>query len=298
MNKTFGIISFSYGFAGYKSGAELGPKTIMSLGLLDRIKTLGLNCKDYGSTGIELNKESPLVENIKNKESLDTALREVYELTKNCLSKNDFPIILGGDHSVTLGTYNAFKDHLNNKKIGLLWVDTHADLNTPDSSISKNAHGMTLGFLTGLAKTNFNELFTNKIEFCQIVYIGLRDLDEAEKKFIVKNNIKYFTIKEIDKFGIGNIMQQAIDYLNKNSESFLLSFDLDVVDPALAPGTGTPVRGGLTFRESHYIIETAVESGKMIGFELVELNPTLDINHQTAELAVSLIESAVGKTII
>ena len=299
MDKKYGIIGYRFGFGGYKAGAEYGPDTLRGVKLVERLKALGKDVSDLGSTDLNFNSQSACRNNIKNHDNVAAALRDINSRTKSALEAGYFPIILGGDHTVSLGTYSAFKSHYAGKKIGLLWIDTHPDLNTPETTTSKNAHGMTIAFLTGIAPTPLIPEFPQSpLDFKQIVYVGLRDIDAPEKELIRKHNLTAYTMKDVDSHGAGKIMDQALSQVMQGTEGFIVSFDLDAVDPALAPGTGTPIRGGLTYRESHLMVEMCYETGKMLGFELVELNPSLDINDQTADFGASLIESAVGKSIM
>ncbi|MCB0346527.1 MAG: arginase, partial [Bdellovibrionales bacterium] len=187
------------------------------------------------------------------------------------------------------------------KKIGVIWIDTHSDIHTPTTSISKNIHGMSIAFLAGLAPGAFASLSGDQaaVSLDSLAYIGLRDVDSAEKEVIKKQSISAFTAHNIDRWGMGQVVEEAIKIASKDTAGFVVSFDLDVCDPNIAPATGTPMRGGLTYRESHLALEMLHESGRMLGFELVEYNPDLeDERCQTGELAISLVESALGARIL
>ncbi len=224
------------------------------------------------------------------------------QIQAEAADKNNFLLILGGDHCIPIGTIPGIMSKRPNT--GIVWVDAHADINTPESSLSGNMHGMPVSFLMGQVK-NANKLpsmdwFKPCVDPKDLVYIGLRDLDDAEKVLIKKLGIKAFTMHDIDKYGIGKIMEETLYYLS-NKTSIHLSYDIDALDPVYAPSTGTSVRGGLTFREGNYVCEALAESGKMTSMELVEVNPLirseLDAS-STLDMSLSLISSAMGQRIL
>ncbi len=208
---------------------------------------------------------------------------------------------MGGDHSLAVGSVSgvsrAFRD--KGRKIGLIWVDAHADINTPETSPTGNVHGMPLAHLLGMGHKDFARLggFSPKIDPRNVVLVGIRDVDRAEAVNIRKSGIRVFSMQEIDRYGMGVVTEQAIDMASDGTAGFHVSFDIDSVDPGNAPGTGTIKRGGLTYRESHLFMELVADSERMLGLDLVEVNPLEDTQNATAVLASELICSAMGKNI-
>src|SRR5262249_24719597 len=212
------------------------------------------------------------------------------------------PLVLGGDHSVAVGTVTGMSRHFRkrNEKIGLIWVDAHADMNTPESSPSGNVHGMPLGCIIGLGPPELACLGGSapKVDRSNVAIVGLRSVDEIERQNVRGAGVHPFTMRDIDERGLRSVMQEAIDHASNGTAGFHLSFDMDAVDPQEAPGVGTPVRGGITYREAHLAMETICDSGKMASIEVVEVNPVIDEVNRTALLAVELVMSAMGKRIL
>jgi arginase len=245
--------------------------------------------------------QHPAIPQAKNAAKVGTASRLIRDHVAKFCQPDNFPLILGGDHCVAIGTISGIKSQRPNNAI--VWVDAHADINTPETTNSGNMHGMPLGFLLGLVKNarslpNF-DWFTPCVKPEEVVYIGLRDLDMGERRFIKNLGIKAFSMHEVDKLGIGKVMEQTLDHI-KNKDIHL-SFDIDGLDPFFAPHTGTAVTGGLTFREGNFICEALAETGHLTSMELVEVDPMLreDINpERTIDCAITLIGSAMGKRIL
>ncbi len=212
------------------------------------------------------------------------------------------PLVLGGDHSVAIGTIAGMSSYFRKqgKKLGLIWIDAHADMNTPDSSPSGNVHGMPLACVIGQGPKELTEIggFSPKVDPGSVAIVGLRSVDEIERLNVRGAGVHAFTMRDIDERGLRNVMLAAIEIASAGGAGFHLSFDMDAVDPAEAPGVGTPVRGGITYREAHLAMETVCDSGLMASMELVEVNPVLDEVNRTALLAVELIMSAMGKRIL
>jgi arginase len=217
------------------------------------------------------------------------------------LTNGQFPLVIGGDHSIAIGTIAglALRARAQNKRLGVLWIDAHGDLNTDASSPSGNIHGMPLAASLGLGALELTSIGGEfpKVAAKNVVLVGTRDLDEGERVNIRKQGVNIFTMEEIDKHGMAVIMAKALRKL-RDVDMLHVSFDLDAVDPSVAPGVGTPVKGGLDYREAHLIMETLNESGLMTSLEIVEVNPILDNRNQSAEFAVELIQSGFGKKII
>jgi arginase len=222
--------------------------------------------------------------------------------TKQALTAGEFPIILGGDHSIAVGSVSGVASFFKDQKqsIGLIWFDAHADMNTPETSFSGNIHGMPLAALLGYGPPELTDIegFSPKLNPALCAHIGARDLDPAEKELIRKLGIRFFTMREIDERGMSECMDEAISIASGGDAGYAVTFDVDALDPTDAPGSGTVVRGGLTYREAHLGLEKVAEAGGMRSLEIVEINTALDINNRTAELGVELILSALGKTIL
>jgi arginase len=297
-------------------GLDQAPRLLLEAGLLQLLADSGWRVKQLPSigetehgrskessdTGNNRSDDEEAKFNAKNCFEVGTVCQSVYGKVRAEASTDNFLLILGGDHCIPIGTIPAIIDE--RPSTGIVWVDAHADINTPASSGSGNMHGMPLAFLLGLvpeakaypAMSWFKPVLVPK----DIVYIGLRDLDAPEKETIKRLGIKYFTMHDIDRHGIGKVMDETISYF-KDKKGIHLSFDIDALDPFFAPSTGTAVRGGLTFREGNYICEALAETGKLHSTELVEVNPSLhsDLDAKTTiDMAMSLIGSAVGRTII
>jgi arginase len=299
-----GIVGYAVGKGGRIPGAEEGPKSLRSQNLLERIQPLVEEVFDFGDVVGDVARDltlSPSELLVNNGRTVLSACASLHEKVRTVMGQSLFPLILGGDHSVSIGSVSGLVTGMKARggEAGLLWIDTHPDIHTPETSVFKNIHGMSVSFLLGLVEGgNTTFLPQGALKPEQIVYIGLREVDGAEREIIRRLGIKCFTMKEIDIFGMGKVVQEAILSACQNADGFVASFDLDVCDPSLVPGTGTPKRGGITFREAHLAMELIADSGKLLGLEVVELNPSLDQNNTTAELGVSLIESALGKSIL
>jgi arginase len=209
---------------------------------------------------------------------------------------------LGGDHSVAIGTVSGVSRALRKKKkaLGLIWIDAHADMNTPQSSPSGNVHGMPLACIIGRGPRELTEIFqySPKVEPKNVVLVGIRNVDELEKKVVQDSGVRVFTMRDIDERGLRVVMTEAVEIASSGTAGFHVSLDMDAVDPVAAPGVGTPVKGGFTYREAHLAMEIVCDSGGMVSMEVVEVNPVIDEVNRTAELAVELVTSAMGKRIL
>ncbi|WP_407314317.1 arginase [Desulfosporosinus sp. SB140] len=220
-------------------------------------------------------------------------------MVKKSLLDGNLPIVLGGDHSIAVGTILGTQSVYNN--IGVIWLDAHGDFNTQETTLSGNLHGMSLASSSGvgaLEMAEFKPADVNYVNPEKVVLVGARDIDNEEAKLIKKSGITTFTIADIDEYGIKEVMVRALEIVGKDTEGFHVSFDIDVMNPNEAPGVGTPVNGGLTYREAHLAAEMISKSNKLLSLEVVEVNPILDHMNQTGKLAVSLICSMVGKRIL
>ncbi len=309
-NKKVGIVGVPLGFGAGKTGSELGV-TAMRLSnirgkrLIEHIAELGYDVKDYGDVDV-VNPDQPAEtgENPKYLAEILASCRNAADSLKEILEDGSLPIILGGDHSIAIGTFSGISSffHARNEDVGLIWFDAHADINTPATSTSGNIHGMPFAAILGHGSDELVNLegYAPKLkpEYC--AHVGARDLDPGEREMIRKIGFSdnFFTMSEIDKRGMLACVQDALKIASGASGGFAVTFDVDVIDPRFAPGSGTLVRGGLTYREAHLALETIAEHGGMRSFEIVEVNPMLDQSNITVELACELILSALGKTIL
>lgn len=284
-----------------KQGASGGPAAIRRAGLLKALEALEIDVEDLGD--IEIPKSAAPRPGAKLKHGA-AILKVCADLEKKAYAAakaGRVPITLGGDHSLGVGSVSgvsrAWKDQ--GKNVGLIWVDAHADINTPETSPSGNVHGMPVAHILGLGDKGFARLggFSPKVQARNTCLIGTRDVDKAEAINLRKSGVRVFSMQEIDRFGMGACVEQAIDIANDATAGFHLSFDVDVVDPGAAPGTGTIKRGGLTYREAHLLMELAADSERLLGLDLVEVNPLEDVQNATAVIASELIASAMGKNI-
>ena len=228
--------------------------------------------------------------------------QRLYQMTLASLEKGALPVILGGDHSVAAGSVAATAAHARRqgRRIGLLWIDAHGDMNTPASTTSGNVHGMPLAALIGREPAELAGIggFWTKVHPASTVIIGVRNLDHREKEQVKASRVRVFTMKDVDRLGIATIMERAIALASKGTAGLHVSFDLDVCDPAVAPGVGTPVKGGLDYREAHMVMEMIADSGRLLSLDMVEVNPILDVRNQTAQLGTELVLSALGQEIL
>lgn len=302
-SKKIALTSVSIDLGAGRRGVDMGPSALRIAGITDALTGLGFEVREVGT----VHASAP-----ETVERGDTSAKYLPEITKVCRATRDavrmgleegcFPIILGGDHSLSIGSAAAVAEYHRDRghSIGVLWVDAHADMNTPKTSPSGNIHGMSLAVLLGhgpdaLTGIGGSEASVRPENVC---ILGARDLDPAERETIKGFGVRVFTMSELDERGIAACMREALERLNEGTVGFVTSLDLDSVDPMAAPGVGTPVPGGLTYREAHLVCETAARSGRLLSLEVVEVNPVLDDKNQTARLAVGLVESALGKTIL
>ena len=244
---------------------------------------------------------------MKNPRAVSSVTKQLSGQTYYHSKQGRFVLTLGGDHSIAIGTIagtaKATRERLH-RELAVIWVDAHADINTPETSNSGNVHGMPCAFLTGLASSDHSEIFSwlqpdQLISTAKLVYIGLRDVDRGEKRILREHNIKAFTMHDIDRHGIGRVMEKALAHIGTDTPIHL-SFDVDALDPQWAPSTGTPVRGGLTLREGDYIAETVHETGQLVAMDLVEVNPSLEERgaEETVRAGCSLVRCALGDTLL
>ncbi|MFH5999425.1 arginase [Staphylococcus aureus] len=298
--KAIDIIGAPSTFGQRKIGVDLGPTAIRYAGLISRLKQLDLDVYDKGDIKVpvvNIEKFHSEQKGLRNYDEIIDVNQKLNKEVSASIENNRFPLVLGGDHSIAVGSVSAISKHYNN--LGVIWCDAHGDLNIPEESPSGNIHGMPLRILTGEGPKELLELNSNVIKPENIVLIGMRDLDKGERQFIKDHNIKTFTMSDIDKLGIKEVIENTIEYLkSRNVDGVHLSLDVDALDPLETPGTGTRVLGGLSYRESHFALELLHQSHLISSMDLVEVNPLIDSNNHTAEQAVSLVGTFFGETLL
>lgn len=308
--KKVGILGVPVGFGAGRNGSELGVTAIRLAHirgnpLEEHIRELGYEVADYGD--VEVVKPAAAAapgENPKYLREMVETSRNSAAAVKRILEDGRMPIILGGDHSIAIGTFSGIASYFRDRseEIGLVWFDAHADINTPETSPSGNIHGMPLAALLGHGSPELVDLegFAPKLDPRFVAHVGARDLDLGEKRGVHERGLRdnFFTMSDIDRRGMVRCVEDAIAIAASAPGGFAVTFDVDIIDPRFAPGSGTLVRGGITYREAHLALEIIAEHGGMRAFEIVEVNPMLDEHNITVELAGELILSALGKTIL
>jgi arginase len=297
------IIGVPLDLGGARRGVDMGPSALRIAGLNDRIASLGTSVSDQGDL------PSPIPE---TQHELDPTKKYINEIARVCqrlyevASKSHqagaLPLVLGGDHSLAAGSVAASADFIRartSRPLGLIWVDAHGDMNTPQTTTTGNVHGMPLAALLGNEPVELSSIGSSPSVLPQhTVLVGIRNLDEKEKGKIRASGVHIFTMKDIDRDGIATIAERALALASDGTGGVHVSFDLDACDPTYAPGVGTPVKGGLDYREAHMVMELVADSQRLVALDLVEVNPTLDVRNTTAEFGTELALSALGKRIL
>ena len=283
------IIGVPMDLGASRRGVDMGPSAVRYARLHEHLRRLGIECiKDHGNLHVP-DRESAAQDRSEAKffSVIDSVCDELSALVEAALDAGGFPIVLGGDHSIAMGTLKGLAQ-ARGQAPGLVWIDAHSDINSPATSISGNVHGMPLFFAikSGYADPK------------RTVQIGLRDVDSSEKQLLRDFGVTAFSMSDVDRMGMTTVMERAVAVAGAQDGAVHVSFDMDGIDPSEAPGTGTPVKGGLSYREAHLIMEMLAESGSLRSIEMVEINPILDHRNQTAILAVGLILSGLGKSIL
>jgi arginase len=286
-----------------RRGVDMGPSAMRVAGLESKLEVLGYDVEDVGNVHVAMAEtELPGDPNAKYLKEITATCSKEAELVVKTLEAGKIPVVLGGDHSIAAGTVSGVAEFYRrrNQRIGLLWIDAHTDINTPGSSPSGNVHGMPLGAIMGLFRSPLSDLygFSPKVQPYNCVLVGIRDVDHQERENIRKSGVHVLTMRDIDERGMRAVMEEALRLAGRDTVGYHVSLDLDWIDPEDAPGVGTPVWGGATYREAHLAMEIIADHGRMLSFEMVEVNPVLDERNQTAELAVELALSAFGKKIL
>jgi arginase len=281
-----------------RRGVDMGPSALRYAGLDTRLRALGHRLKDNGNLNVPLpENEPPDASKARHLPSIAGVCREVYQKTLAVLEKHETAIFLGGDHSISIGTISAMAAHGEN--VGLLWVDAHGDFNTPDTTLSGNVHGMALAALLGRGPAELTEIGQPgaKMKPAEVVLMGARDLDDQERLQLRDSGARVLTMRDVDEMGMAAAARQAIKWLTHTSRLHI-SLDMDALDPNEAPGVGTPVPGGLTYREAHLLMEILSDTGRVGSLDIVEVNPILDDRNRTARLGVELAASLFGQRIV
>jgi arginase len=286
-----------------RRGVDMGPSAIRIAGVAGRLEELGHKVVDEGDVAIKNMEELKIgSERARYLAEIARASTILARKIDRIMTLNHFPLVLGGDHSIAVGTVSgiaAFAQR-QGKKLGLIWIDAHGDINTPESSPSGNIHGMPVATLLGFGPSELTSIAGAgpKVDPGNVALVGVRSLDSGEKKRLKETGVQVHTMADIDRHGVHRVMKKALARVTENTDYVHVSFDLDAVDPTVAPGVGTPVKGGLDYREAHLIMEVIADAGVMTSLEMVEVNPILDQGNASAAFAVELVQSAFGKKIL
>lgn len=298
--KTISIIGVPSDYGQARRGVDMGPSAIRYAGVVERLEKIGYKVQDQGDIRVSKKiKTSEIDDRLLNLEEVIDVSTSLANQVYEAVSENRFPLVIGGDHSIAIGTLAGLGEHYKN--LGVIWFDAHADLNTPETTPSGNIHGMPLAVSIGIGHERLVQIhnYAPKIKAENIIIIGARSVDPGERDLIREKGIKVYTMHEIDRLGMTRVMEDALTYIKGLSVDGLhLSLDLDGLDPLYTPGVGTPVPGGMTYREGHLAMEMLQESGMLTSAEFVEVNPILDEKNKTADVAVELIGSLFGETLV
>src|SRR5438552_13061483 len=302
--KSVHIIGVPLDLGGGRRGVAMGPSAFRIAGLGERLASLGYTVTDKGDLPAPIPETQELRDERKKYiRDIAKVCQKVYQTAAGSLDEGAMPIVLGGDHSLGAGSVAAAADWGRKTKglpIGLLWIDAHGDMNTPATSLSGNVHGMPLAALLGAEPAELAKIgtFSPKVLPAHTVLVGIRNLDEREKVAVRDSGVHVFTMKDIDRQGIASVVEEAVNLAGRGTSGIHVSFDMDVCDPLIAPGVGTPVKGGLGYREAHMAMEIVADSGLLMSLDMVEANPTLDVRNTTAQLGTELALSALGMKIL
>ena len=286
-----------------RRGVDMGPSALRVAGLNKRLSALGYEVEDLGNVAVEQQESVPEgPRHAKYLPHIAQVCEKIGDVVTQAAVEGKAPLVLGGDHSIAVGSVGGMARFFRKKrqKIGLIWIDAHADMNTPQTSPSGNVHGMPLACLIGSGPPELTKMygFSPKVDAKNVALVGIRDVDILERPYVREAGVSVFTMRDIDEKGMRHVIEQAIEVAMRGTVGFHLSLDMDFLDPQYAPGVGTPVSGGSTYREAHLAMEMIADSAQMVSMEVVEVNPVIDEVNRTANLAVELILSAMGKKIL
>ncbi len=302
-NKIIDVIGFPMDLGADRRGVDMGPSALRIAGIEEKLRALGYEVNDLGDVKIQIQEAQKIVnKKLKYFDEIYKTSCELSEIVERTLDEGRFPLCLGGDHSMAIGTIAGIASHCKkeNKEMGVIWIDAHADINTEETTPSGNIHGMPVAVSLGLGNNELVNIggFAPKVKPENFFLIGIRSIDHLEKLNIKKAGVPVFTMTDIDKTGIHRIINRVLKELKERVDHIHVSFDLDSIDPNVVPGVGTPVQGGLNYREAHLLMETIAECGCMSSLEIAEANPILDYKNRSAEVAAEIIASSMGMRIL
>jgi len=303
MKKTIAILGAPLDLGAGRRGVDMGPSALRVANLNARLHSIGCKVEDLGNVSVEQAESSRVgPASARYLKAIAATCDALARRVEKAAGQGKFPLVLGGDHSIAVGTISGMAQHFRKKqqKLGVIWLDAHTDMNTPETSPSGNVHGMPLACLVGEGPRALTHLYgvSPQVDPKNVVLVGIRDVDITEKPVVQKSGVRVFTMRDIDERGMRAVMQEALQIASAGTAGVHLSLDMDGVDPDEAPGVGTPVRGGFSYREAHLAMEILSDSHKLTSMEVVEVNPVLDTANRTALLAVELVMSAMGKRIL
>jgi len=302
--RQIGVIGAPLDLGAGRRGVDMGPSAIRVARLNERLESLGYQVKDFGNVVVDQPESSPVgPEDARYLPKIVNTCQRLAKRVSAIVQRRRFPIILGGDHSIAIGSIAAMSQHMREqgKKLGVIWIDAHADMNTPETSPSGNVHGMPLAACIGMGPEELTSMAgcaAPIVDPANVALVGIRDIDLTERPHVRNSGVTVFTMRHIDERGMRAVMKDAVAVAGNGTAGVHVSLDMDSVDPDFAPGVGTPVRGGLTYREAHLAMELLGDEAVIVSLETVEVNPVLDVANRTAALAVELMMSAMGKRIL
>ena len=297
------IVNVPLDLGASRRGTDAGPSAFRIAGLRNAISGMGYTISEETDIPVPIMETRQLEDsNARFKDEILSVCVQLAEQTKDILDRGETPLVIGGDHSIAMGTVSGASAHFRQegKKVGLIWFDAHGDMNLPETTPSGNIHGMPLAHLLGYGDPQLSSILGADPAVApeNVALIGIRDIDRVEREFINRSGINAFTMRDIDQLGMSEVSRRALEIVNADTAGFHVSFDLDGCDPEVIPGSGTLVPGGVSFREAHLLLEECASNGRMTSIEVVELNPFLDQANISAERAVTLIQSAFGRSIL
>lgn len=297
------LISVSMDLGAGRRGVDMGPSAFRIAGITEVVRERGYTIREAGTVHATAAEIAEVGEGrMRYFHEIADVTRRLHEQVREGLADGCLPLILGGDHSLSIGSVSALARHYRERgeSVGLLWIDAHTDMNVPETTPSGNIHGMSLALLVGRGDPELAGIAGDgpALDPERVSVLGARSIDLREREVVRESGVRVFTMSEIDERGLTVCVDEALKRAGAGTAGFHVSFDLDVIDPLVAPGVGTPVAGGLTYREAHLICEKVARSEKLLGLEMVELNPVMDEGNRTARLGVGLVASALGKSIL